>query len=546
VKRAVVALLLALCAILFVERAHAESGIRVVVRELGDDGTPSVRNAVLGMLSKHKQLQLVSVTEFEKVADRLGVKLSGSAGVRAVAKPLEIGAVIEGEVDAGEEGATVTLRVRNSDGEVVETHELAAKTLPLLLKEVRAKGWKLLGSALLDGAPPKKKSDAKPRIVLSDILPPRAAELRASLESALAKNQKFELVPEQESLAARAPEAEKPDDQVLVALSLGASALLRGEAKLGGQSELVLTVLNGKNGRELGRIQLKGFGLAGLRRAIASDFEKKLEPLLADASLPALHPEDIENDPVSAEPVVEEKADPRPSALEGVLAIRAGTRNYRYSDDLFGVLRAYRMGVTPAAFGSLRWYPIAHFQGGPLAHVGITASYEQAFLIQSEANGKKYSSTSKEWTLGLRGRVPVAPLELGLEVAAGEHVFAIDDDPNLPLIPDVDYRFVRLGTDARARFGAFSLGGSFGYRRISDSGAIQTRQWFPRLEVAGLDTGLFVGHSPLAHFDVLVGVQYRRYWFSMKPEPGDRNVAGGALDSYISGWVGVGAQLPGD
>ena len=45
--------------------------------------------------------------------------------------------------------------------------------------------------------------------------------------------------------------------------------------------------------------------------------------------------------------------------------------------------------------------------------------------------------------------------------------------------------------------------------------------------------------------DLLVGIDYRRYFLSMHSEPGDANVAGGALDQYLAGWLGVGYRLPG-
>ncbi|MBK9000763.1 MAG: hypothetical protein IPM35_34000 [Myxococcales bacterium] len=542
--RRLLALLLGLALLLFAPgAARASDSVRVVVGELDGDDSPSVRNALVRLLLAQSGVELVSRAYFEKVAARLGASPKDARGKQAVCRALGVAVVLEGEIDQAEDGVSLTLRVRGADGEVAETQELAAKTQRALVKQITESGWQKLGAAISDAEP--AKTGAKQRLVLAELSGPKAAEVRAALEKALGKSPSLELVPEAEAAVARPEEAQKPADRVLVAASLGASALLSGEVKVAGRTELTLRVLNGKNGDDLGEVTLKGAGLPGLRRAIDADLVKKLAPILAEAARPTPPREEAEEETLEDEPAPKQPT-LRPSPLEAMLALRGGTRNFRYSDDLFGALRAYKMGPTPAAFVAVRWYPAAHFEGGPIAHVGIAASFEQAFLIESQADGETYPTTAREWQLGLHGRLPLGALELGADLGLGEHAFNVDDDPNFPVVPDVAYRFVRLGVDARYRAGSFSVGGSFGYRHVSEAGTVETAAWFPRLQVAGLDAGAFAGYAVIPRLDVLAGALYRRYWYSMNPEPGDRFIAGGALDSYISGWIGVGYQLPAD
>jgi hypothetical protein len=527
--------------------ARAEAPTRVVVRDIQADDTPSARNALVRLLAARPGLTVVSFAHFQKITDRLGVGPKDGEALRAVCRAQGVAALVDGELEADEQdGSTLVLRVRGPDGEGLETQRLTGKTQRALVKELSASGWKRIGPAIEEAGASARKQPAERRVALVGPSGDKAESLRPALEKALGESADFSLVPPSEAESARPAEAAKPAERKLVAAALGASALLFAELSGRGPNRLTVTVVAGKTGEPVGEVKLDGFGVAGLRRAIAKGLTKKLGPLLSGTEPPSPPEEEPDDEDVEADEPAPKKRAKRPSALWALVALRATTRNFRYSDDLFAQLRAYQMGLTPASFVAARWYPAAHFEGGLPAHLGLAASFEQAFLIESRADGESYDTTAREWQLGVRGRLPLGDLEGGVELGLGEHSFAVDDDPNRPLVPDVAYRFVRLGLDARARYGSLSAGGSFGYRHVSEAGSIGTRAWFPRLEVAGLDAGAFAGYALLPGLDALVGVHYRRYWYSMNAEPGDRFVAGGALDSFISAWLGVGWELGAD
>ena len=59
--------------------------------------------------------------------------------------------------------------------------------------------------------------------------------------------------------------------------------------------------------------------------------------------------------------------------------------------------------------------------------------------------------------------------------------------------------------------------------------------YFPHLSANGLDTGGAFTVTLLDRIELKLGGEYQRYWYKMNPAVGDTNVAGGALDVYVSG-----------
>lgn len=217
-----------------------------------------------------------------------------------------------------------------------------------------------------------------------------------------------------------------------------------------------------------------------------------------------------------------------------------------YSDDLFGALREYRLPLS--ALGALRVeaWPAARM-GGALSHFGLTASAEQSFLLKSGTKGgPSFSTNAQRITLGLAGRLPVQRAEVTLGAAYGWQDFSIsgEGDPARPEIPNVTYRFLRAGAglrlDVKPRV---ALLASAAYLHVLDSGQIATSDYFPRLTVAGVEAGAGAAWQFSAPWEVRVGVDYRRYFFSMHPEPGDRLIAGGALDNYVVATAALGLRL---
>jgi len=77
------------------------------------------------------------------------------------------------------------------------------------------------------------------------------------------------------------------------------------------------------------------------------------------------------------------------------------------------------------------------------------------------------------------------------------------------------------------------------YLAVTDAGEIGEDDWFPRLSVAGIEATLEAGYVLPDGLSLRLGVDLRRYFYSLNPEPGDAWIAGGALDQYVAGQLGA-------
>jgi hypothetical protein len=118
------------------------------------------------------------------------------------------------------------------------------------------------------------------------------------------------------------------------------------------------------------------------------------------------------------------------------------------------------------------------------------------------------------------------------------------------LIPGVAYSFVEPALDARFAFGSFGVGALVGYRLVLSAGDIQEPVWFPDATASALHANLFVSYALARPLHALLGVNVRRYGLAMHSKPSDvtlgRDAAGGAIDQYLTAFLGIEYRLPGD
>ncbi len=240
---------------------------------------------------------------------------------------------------------------------------------------------------------------------------------------------------------------------------------------------------------------------------------------------------------------------PLPSPLTLIAEFAGFGRQYSYNDDLFGALRAYSLGFAPMVGAKLYYFPAAHFTNSFAANIGIDARIETAFGVKSQDSAGQEFPTSM-WGFGLGGRVriPIGDHYLSAIVGYGAQSFRIEAiSPTIPApdVPDVDYGFLRIGAEMRLVFGVFVTELKASLLPLLSSGQLGSNEWFPRTTGGGMEAGLVLGVLVTNWFEVRAGFEYRRFWFSMNPEPGDTYVAGGALDSYFVGNIGLGLHWPG-
>ena len=551
-----------LCA-LAPNHVSAAERVRVVVGAFEGDKGGGVRAAIVKALKGQDGVLVVSADHAAKIAESLGSSPDNAKGIQGVSKAISLGAWIEGSVKDASGVWTATLKLHSpKDGEVSETHKFRAGDPAELADKVKSGVWKALGPAVKDA--PKPKSGGKKRVAVLAFTGTKSGTVRSYAVGSLKKAKGISVVPDKSLRDVEMPDDPKADDITAAAAVLDAALLISGSVdSKKGKYTLDVIARNGADGQVMAEFSLNGRGLLGLRGSVVKDLPKKLAGPFERSAVPEPPEEQIEEaagasesggagDAGEEEEEEEEEAaspgdDKRPSPLEIIGGVRAFSRNFRYTDDLFDALRSYKLGAAPAFLIQGRWYPAAHFSGGIPSHIGLVGGYEQGVFLKSQvADGEELTTKMSEWYAGLRYRIPIEKHELGVQGTYGKHSFKVEDDPAAPLVPDVDYTYLRFGLDGRVRVDQILLGAHFGYRMLLDTGELQSDAWFPNTGGGGVDAGLFAGYEFITGVALVAGFDFRRYFFSFDPSPGDPLIAGGAVDEYLSGWGGLSVRLPGD
>jgi hypothetical protein len=415
-------------------------------------------------------------------------------------------------------------------------------------------------AAFAQGKNRDPKSTDDPRVVVRTFEGPRAKAVRGWIV-ALLRDSEVELV-EDKGLGKLTTEA----GYAKAARKVRASAFITGEVKQDKVWSLDVGVRDGRSGSELEKLSFKGANFNGLKTEVENTFWVRAADLVYRARAPEsgvlpekpepkkqtrAEPEETddaeENEGTDEEPQAardEALAEPRPSPLGLLVGFRGYSRRFTFHDDMFAVMRRYSLGAAPAVFLDAAWYPLAHSQGGILAHLGVMAGYEHGFATRTnDGAGGDLETRMMAFFAGLKMRLPLGAHELAASFSYGQHSFTIDGDEQRPF-PDVKYSYLRPALDATFRVDRVSFGGHLGHRFLLSSGALESDTWFPRLTGAGIDLGLFVGQVLWKTLEVRAGADLRRYYFTMHPEVGDRYVVGGAVDQFLSLWAGLHYRIP--
>lgn len=218
------------------------------------------------------------------------------------------------------------------------------------------------------------------------------------------------------------------------------------------------------------------------------------------------------------------------------LGARFFSRTLYYNDDIFGELSPYNLLMAPSLALQMHWYPAAHFTQGPLAHIGLVAEFSYAIGLQSRTpDGKNLPTDAYQLQVGLRGRLPLGPVSLMLTVGYALQSFRIDtqnpaNESGLE-IPSVDYHALRI--EPRAYWAIHPRVGLFvgaAYRVILAAGEIATEPFFPRIWIGQIDAEAGLDIHILRWLAVRARFQFNHAFSTMNSQPGDRRVAGGAVD----------------
>ena len=379
----------------------------------------------------------------------------------------------------------------------------------------------------------------------------------------------------------------------------GLAAFVSGDTQLTKKEWKLTLTVHGASGEVIDEVELKAGWLPGLLKKIDKEAADALEPLIeraqasAATAKPEPEPEAAESSEAAAPAPSETPEQPAAAAPEAVgrdegpdepeepaqagaakagaalelgAAVRGFTREFSYNQDVNNNLRPYGVdspAIFPALFIAVGWYPGAHATRGFASDIGLVGDFERSLFASSdrESGSGDYSTTMQAFSAGLRVRFRFGDHQLGLSGRYGQHAFEVADDPDptatvatgapveRDLLPDVEYAYIRPGLDVRFRFDELSVGAYAGYRHVLSTGDLEQEQWFPEASATAADFGLFFGYALARSLDAMAGFEWRRYGVSMNSRPEDlaanRDVAGGALDQYLTGWMGVEWRLDG-
>lgn len=212
-------------------------------------------------------------------------------------------------------------------------------------------------------------------------------------------------------------------------------------------------------------------------------------------------------------------------------------------------MRNYQLKLGPAVFVRGQLFPGALLGSeGTSANVALIGGFEHGFSLDTQyrSGSSEVSSELKnrgqEWYVGSRVRFSGEGQEFGTALSYGKQRFTIEGDETFPIVPDVDYGYLRLGGDASLEFGRLFAGVEFGVRLLFSTGDLERRDlWFPNATGKGIDLGLRLGYPIFGSLALILGGDFVRYGFDFNPinRQTATRVAGGAIDQYIAAFLAL-------
>jgi hypothetical protein len=229
------------------------------------------------------------------------------------------------------------------------------------------------------------------------------------------------------------------------------------------------------------------------------------------------------------------------------LGVRAGfvSRSLTYEQDLYERLRTQKTGAGVYRLDASLFV----FARSVREYFALIGSYEGAMFgdVQDADQDTTFGVRFSELQGGLRGRYPVDGNEVGLSATFGSMLAGLDDGGEAD-VPDFRYTFVRVAADGKMSFGQLSAMASLGLRVPTGYGEVGTAEWFPRLGGYGVEGSLGVEYRLSELIGIEASGSLRRFVLNMNSLPQDATggvseVAGGAVDLYLSGYIGVNFSL---
>jgi ribosomal protein L12E/L44/L45/RPP1/RPP2 len=510
-------------------------------------------------------VQLVSLKQVTAVVKK-------TKGYAKQAAKLKASVLVRSRVRRVEGRWIADTELRNAKGQRVEKARVTSSSLTRLsnriVMQLMKTGRMPVAGAAAAAAETKAERPAptQPRLVIRPFTGAQAAKIRGAAVRGL-RSEPVELFPNKQFVAeARNQGVDLKSDggHVAPASTLAVSGLIEGDVlHEDGVWSAYVRLVDGDSATVISQHFYDASTSAALAKSVQTnvgpDFRKDIRklgvgasvaPVAATTAAPVEEPLK-KKDKAEPKPKTKRTKEDRPAAVDIEFDFRLVHRNFTYKDDLRGDLRDYKLQIGPGVGIKFQYYPGAHFTAGVGAQFGIDFEWERLFNFDStRVDGQKFPTESQQFLVGLRWRYPKGRWEPSVVVDYGVHTFqfgvsgpAVPGEDNTAGIPSVKYEFVRLGGGFRVGIGKkelFIIATNVAFRGVFSVGGIGTNLWFPEAKANGMDALLMFGFALPKGFEIRLSGDYRRYWFDLNPVPPDPPyVAGGALDQYWGGAVGV-------
>ena len=220
-------------------------------------------------------------------------------------------------------------------------------------------------------------------------------------------------------------------------------------------------------------------------------------------------------------------------------------RVFDYYDVLSRNLRELRTGASAAFGGHLEVYPLEiERASGSRQRFGLEAEMAHDLgqtLRLADAPDTNAQLTWQQWRVGPAVRFDYARILIKVTGSYGRYssVVARPGDAGAPALPSVVYPHFRLALGARHEMQWLAFEGELAYRFIGAARGVGT-ELFPDAAVGGIHAHVGASRRLFWGLEAYAAVNYDHFYYDLRPEPGDRYLAGGALDLHFSGEVGLG------
>jgi hypothetical protein len=403
----------------------------------------------------------------------------------------------------------------------------------------------IIGGVLLLAVPAQAAAGQSDRVAIGAFQGPQADRIQGAVETGLMT--RYYVVPDF-NVAAEARRQgvllRDDDDFGTVGRALDVQAFVSAEVQKRAGWRVQLTVRRGDTGTAIGRLVLAKRPLDRLESQLATGASARVRSLLAkaaragDPGAQATQPAPVEE--VASAPEPEAEA-PGPALIELSAGARIFSRSFSYAQNLSD-LPAYDLGRAVASSFELIVRPgqLLSMPEG-LRPLRLAGAFEYGLGIQSHVAGSEASRSTRVvgYLAGLGYELGRPGLVVAPQLAYASHTFSTGAEAS-SAAPDVRYGLLSAGADGRwAPAPGFALLAHAAYLKALSIAGLTAPERFPHATAQGLELETSVAFVFLPSVELRASLGLRRMAFSMHSQPGDRWVAGGAVDQTTWGGLSV-------